>query len=62
MLLGRKIFLATTELINKIKALKYVISLFHNDNDQRIKQLHNEKFFGKCIKNNCGLKYLQENH
>ena len=44
MLLGRKIFLATTELINKIKALKYVISLFHNDNDQRIKQLHNEKF------------------
>ena len=62
MLLGGQIFLATTELINKIKALKYVISLFHNDNGQRIKQLHNENFFGKRIKNNCGLKYLQENH
>ena len=62
MLLGRQVFLATTELINKIKALKYVISLFHNDNDQRIKQLHNENFFGNRIKNNCGLKYLQENH
>ena len=62
MLLGRQVFLATTELINKIKALKYVISLFHNDNGQRIKQLHNENFFGKRIKNNCGLKYLQENH
>ena len=62
MLLGRQVFLATTELINKIKTLKYVISLFHNDNGQRIKQLHNENFFGKRIKNNCGLKYLQENH